>query len=217
MAEKLYSIDDKVRRLHNSICLYKGEPVYVLARHNFRGVPQLSEEGILVGPLGYVDVFNKNGWELVDYTSDDFSYDAFPLGYINIDGSAYYLSRMPFQQYTQGLTQNQLVVIGASTTGGSFPGRFFSSKEMAACILGKYPSFEEALKSNDPEVAFDRYFSLKAFSKRFIALMFQGRLVGYYSRKQGSLKIWGDKAARLITRKLDQMGIKYVIDDDYCQ
>lgn len=211
MAEKFFSSDDKVRRIHQSVCLWDSKPVYVLAKHGWRSIPALEEEEVLVGEMGSLDIYHHQGWTRVKYTDPLFSYEAMPLGYVNVKGHGpVYVHRSPYQQYAQGLTVSQLVLVGNASAYVS-TGPLIYSKELAACIKGEYPSLEEALQNN---LAFDRYFAIRNMTRSVKGLEFQGRLIGSYSKKNKIFKLWESRACRIISKALHDKGINHVIEDD---
>jgi hypothetical protein len=115
----------------------------------------------------------------VDYTVPEFSYKAFPLGYINIGGVATYLTRLPARQQAQGLAQTSII---------GYPGRpnypnWFTSREMKDCILGVYPGLANAEQDLETyqgtSIAIAREVAIKRQSGDVIALMYRGRVVGY--------------------------------------
>jgi hypothetical protein len=92
------------------------------------------------------------------------------LGFINIQGSCLYLTRNPIRRYKTGLSKENLNV--ATLPELPYPRGAMQAMtkvkeldciELGDCIMGKYPSFEEALQevqSGVSAMAFDRQFAV---------------------------------------------------------
>lgn len=222
MAEKYNSVDDKIRRLHNSICLYDNKPVYVQARNvydNKGSLITLGEEEVLLNPLGefpHIEKMADSYFTKVKYTDDRFCYRAFPLGYVNYKGHAVYVERTPSQQQTQGLTTNQLVVSEDAARSFNLSAMIRSSA-MIDCILGIYPTIKEAeLLLSDggvSSIAFDRNFSLKKISSGLTFLNYQDTIVGMYSKVDSTYKIVPRRASRLVSNALNILGVNHVVEN----
>jgi len=106
------------------------------------------------------------------------------LGYINTDGSSYYLARQPNRRWKQGLDGGNLLSI---VDMRSTVFRLDNSRRITALadtIMGKYPTLEAARSAVGSglasRVAFSRSF---AISKN--ALFYKGRQVGIVNNKFG--------------------------------
>lgn len=154
--------DDVRRRLVSSICRYQGKPVYV--RTN-------------VGPNIEIQSMDGVGTRsVVPHTHPDFDYRSPPLGYMNLEKQAWYLTRQPDRNNARaGLSQDMLVC----SNGEYAPG--FATKEMGDCILANHPTYQEAIKNvleNDWEsCAFHRHFSIVRAGLG-LGVHYRGRLVG---------------------------------------
>lgn len=213
MAEKYHAEEDKTRRLNNTVCLYDGQPVYVVTRVGWRSDKPLGEEEVYITDLGKsCDVYDPVDWKRVSYTSDSFSYEAFPLGYVNYKGSCYYLVRAPVQAQSQGLCSSNLILPSDCWH------RIWMSLQMADCILNKYPTLTDALKEVTTKqvdsIAFHRRFCLGRFGRTKITLSFQDRIIGFYSEKKKSFTIFKSSDNRFMSQLLNSMDIKHVIEDD---
>lgn len=192
------------RRLHQTICMYKGEPVFVECLYREDRIPEGEEwhkVRISTLPLG------ESRSRTVDYRSTDFDYRAIPLGYMNAEGGAYYLTRIPGDRnhQKQGLCKYQ---IHSYPTVQAF--NFFASSWLRDCILGVYPTYVEALEelSNGAKsVAVTRCIALKRDKGDRSYLLYRGRQVG--SGIDGNN--W------IITRGRDAKTIHTVINDYFTE
>lgn len=132
MGREYYSVEDKMRRLHNTICLYKGEPIFVSANEY---------HGNTVGIQALAAPTSKQA--VVEYTEEDFDYKSFCLGYMNFSSHAVYLSRRPDRQNRQGLsfdTMHQDPYI-------YHPRDFMRTQALVDCMKGVYPTIEQAIEN----------------------------------------------------------------------
>lgn len=157
MAEYI-SIDDANQMYSGSLCFYKGNLVKVEEVY-----------GDMRADIRTLDGKAKS----VPFNLDDFTApNKGRLGYVNLDGIAAYLYRVPVRQYSNGITRgNVRYLIG----GGGFP---YTDKEaykietvrlkgwaveaLRDTLKGKYPSLRaagELLKAGARLVAFDRQFA----------------------------------------------------------
>lgn len=214
MAEKYYAEEDKVRRIGNTICTYKGMPVAVMGRTQWRDRP-LGEEDVYVSKTlaRGNNMYDPASWDVVKYTSPDFSDRTFPLGYMNYGGQAYYLSRSPVQQQSQGLTRGVINSIPAVQNLPIF------SQEMEDCILGKYPTLSECLSTlgkgySTKSMAFSRDFAVAKIGRAWFILSYKGREIGIKATNENNFSVWKHRDNKIITRLLDEQGVPYVIKDD---
>lgn len=152
-------------RLDRTICMYKGEPLYVeLGAHHD---PSLSTR---IGPDYWHILWGtrlKGGTKWIkdiDYRSPDFDYRALPLGYINHCGGAYYLARSPARQQKQGLCRSSTIFVGEQPQVGTW----WASKDLHDCIMGIYPSLDKALKD------LEEYKAMKVAVSRNVAIAWNG-------------------------------------------
>lgn len=142
MATRLYSPSDAQSKLHNTICRYKGIPYMVL-------VPN---ELIVTDRIKLVSLVDQSE-QVIMYTSDDFDYSAFELGWYRGPGFVKYLSRVPGRYNNLGMTRNNI--------DETLSNQQFFSREMHDCILGRHLSFVDARKAvwetKDVGVPFHRH------------------------------------------------------------
>lgn len=191
--EKYLNRNDLHMRLHGTLCLWKGEPVKV----HVDDTPGYPETSITVQPL------NKGGFEVIDYTSDEFTSHGIKLGYVNYECFAYFVSRLPIRRNMQGLTTGNISV----SHGG--PKAVLFSKSIRDCVLGKYPSIKEAMikfvNVSTTSVAISRNFAIVAESS-FHYLDYRTKRVGVLNR-DGTFQIFDSPRSSFIRRALDREGL----------
>lgn len=214
--EKYFEVVDRNRRLHKTVCMYAGVPVYVQCSEP-TGKISLSDDEVLITPLREMSPYNKvYVAEKVKYTSDLFEARAFPLGYISHSGGATYLGRLPTQQQRQGLHTDIVLRQG----GDQLPAGWFFSKEMSDCIVGNHHTFTEALfyvKSTGLSKSFDRFWAISPHHKSVFSLQFRGRPAGLVS-DDGKITLFKGKEDRLLRQLLTEKGLKINEQgSDYCR
>jgi hypothetical protein len=210
-------------RLRGTIVLYDKEPYYVLgvADHKGDGIFR-----IYLDPLSKLISMQNNPPPFLngsEYNSFGVSMDAwleankdrgilrkhmtstlfnkyrpFPLGMANYQGDAIFIERHPTRKTEQGLTESMLIQNLASLTSGSRSGHYISflSSQMADCIKGVFPSYEETISNlKDPDVvnrsvAFSRHFAVIRGPVETLFLLYKNDVIGIidYNNPQ-SLKI----------------------------
>lgn len=142
MATRLYTPADAQSKLQNTICRYKGVPYMVLTPSDL----------IVTDHVKLVSLLDQSE-QIVAYTSDDFDYSAFELGWYRGPGFVKYLSRVPGRYNNLGMARNNL--------DETLSNKQFFSREMYHCITGSHVSFNEACKliweTNDVGVPFHRH------------------------------------------------------------
>jgi hypothetical protein len=97
------------------------------------------------------------------------------LGWCNVDGTAYYLSRVPVRKWKQGLHPENIAVDGVHKFGASLPFELVSLG-LHNTIKGVYPSYQGLVKNGVPhkKAAFHRSWAMD-YNK---SLWYKGRIVG---------------------------------------
>lgn len=173
MGAEYFDDEQKRMKLDRTICLYKGEPYYIRADIYGKNLVSLYE-------LGSMKKIKD-----VDYREEDFNYTAVSLGYTNWDGVAYYTSRVPERQNSQGLGVYQIM-----TRPKMYSENWFVSEAVKNTIKGIYPSLDKALSEvgNLPgqkkSIAFSRYFAVESKYRDVIGLNYRGREVGYLEDRE---------------------------------
>ena len=108
---------------------------------------------------------------------DDLNLEPVPLGYINYDGSAYYVARKPMRNdWRQGLRTANMAFIGNE---GFYQ---IPTKELRETVLEMYPTVEkvkEMFKANIVKArAFSRDFALQRQPDGDDLISYKGKLVG---------------------------------------
>lgn len=230
MGLKFANEEKKQLRLHNTVCVYDGEPVYVSTRPPSYGDTPLQPNEVYIKylipsakvekpagatSLGAVIAKAKGSWFKVDYTLDAFKYFGIELGYMNHSGFPYYLSRDPAREQQAGLSPSNV----------SFPvglDKFYltSTAEFGRCVRGDHPSFEEAVKAveeldDGDGVAFDRNLALIKLDSKRLMLEHKGKSVGIKGAKSnGVFTMFGSKSLRSFSDLLNKHGVQYRIDDN---
>lgn len=167
------SHQDLRQMFDKSIVTYDTHPIFI---HHVN-----DDKSVDVSSLG-------NNKEARLHLSDEkFDFTPVSLGYVNVQGSCFYLTRVPRRQWKQGLHHDN-VEIKYHEAGYPEDRRWMSAynriKELSCkplynTIKNIYPTLEEAvnLLQEDREVAFDRQF---AINKDFI-IFYKAQAVGYYN------------------------------------
>lgn len=155
MAYEEAGLDDLNTLFLQTVIRYKKQPVYVKAITNNRELVLQALENV------------KEKFPEISLTDSDLDFTPVPLGFANYNGNAFYLSRIPSRQYKQGLASNNLVVDclteGNKTALASKELKKVCNRSISSCILGKYPSLQQALKlitEGALSVAFHRQFAV---------------------------------------------------------
>ena len=174
----MYSKEDVLHTLHETVCLYKGLPVIVFVSND------LKDDQIMIQ-------YTNGKSEVINYTESEFNYSAPEIGYVNYRNSAYYLSRSPIRGRKQGLDVSNLI-----TDPDLPPGEkrnLLKSKSLSSCITNKYPNFSVILidirEGLIKSLAFSRLFALGRVDYRLIGVFFRGRLVGNVIKNTNKVKI----------------------------
>jgi hypothetical protein len=176
---------DHVReKLVNTVCLYKGEPVFV---------KESQEHRLQVSFLS--DSFHV---ETVDYRTADFRYMGINLGYMNQKLEAVYLIR----SHNHG-TGSPAINCGCLKVVGDREMRFDSkswlnTNEFGDCIKGIYPVFKDAFEEVDTGEAMSR-----AFHRHYAIRRVKNRLV---ITRRGSTDIAFIKGSRIIALDKRSLG-----------
>jgi hypothetical protein len=161
------SVNDANMRLGNTIVLYDGKPVYI------REVGALGEGEGANGDIYRVYIKNlpisptdRGAYERKFISSKKFDLAPFPMGFMNLNEHAVYLSRAPKKQQKQGLSEGTLSAVTVGDPLGQQRIRFadlLNKKEFADCISGNYPNVREAtrlIEAGAQSVAFSRCFAM---------------------------------------------------------
>lgn len=147
--------DDVRRMLVNHVCMYKGEPVFVTRSSTHRVNVSYLKDPFVV--------------ETIDYRVAEFTYKSPPLGYLNWQGEAFYLTRTPAEGYHSPALSMHALKIPEALYPKIDTSRFLQTKELAVCIKGEHPSFADAIKAvregEATSMAFHRHFAIDRRAK----------------------------------------------------
>lgn len=168
------SIEDLTRILVKSVIMYKKVPIYV------REITEKKELSVF-----YLGQREK---EIIPLSSIDLDFKPVSLGMCNHGGHAYYLSRIPSRQWSQGLTPENINIRFLDNQELSNECQSLiklNNKSIHSCILGEYPSMEKCItaveKPGVSEMAFSREFALN----KNLSLYYRGDKVGMIDSDNG--------------------------------
>lgn len=150
-------VDDLTMMYKHSIVLYQNKPVYVehiAGNYNMIVIDMLSQKKMYL-----------------QYHDDMFKAPTRRIGFVNVNGSVVYVSRMPVRRYKVGYNSENVVVnsidvaypLNKSATREYV--MYLRCREIAEAMLNRYPSFKEAMdiaKLFGGACAFDKQFAIDA-------------------------------------------------------
>lgn len=153
---KAASHEDLVTLFKNSVIRYKKEPVYV------KDVPDRGT--LIVHPLDG----GKGKASYVDISDLELDFEPVPLGFVNHNKIAFFMSRTPSRQWCQGLSPKNVVTEAISKRRDAVVGDAralsqLTTKSLVSCIKGEYPKLDRALElleEKHESVAISRYFAI---------------------------------------------------------
>lgn len=182
--------DDVRWRLVDTICRYKGEPVYVRGSQSHMLTIQYLTRG--------------RDREIVDYRIPEFDYSAPPLGYMNVDRSARYISRVPSREnQKQGLSRIML-----QAHDGFDVQNYALTAEFRSCVLGEHRTLEQALEDLEQaweSVAIARHVAIRKLGAHALAIDYRGRMVGL--REQGRWRLLDSPETSIILPFVRRAGV----------
>lgn len=124
------TVEDAQMRLSGCVVRYLGVPVYIT--------------GVRDGAEGVILEFHKLGGEEVrsrKITNPDWDFRPVPLGYVNHQGTAYFVERQPIRKWKHGLHPDNMRVYPETRNMNNV----IKTNSMSECILREYPAFGLAL------------------------------------------------------------------------
>lgn len=162
MPKEEISIEDIRQQYLEGICLYEGEPVYVLSVNADRKTA-----------IRYLCTAEK---KTVEFSMEKFASPAVRLGMLNTEYGAVYVRRTPVRNMSVSVNRNNIRIDrlpDVEYMGDGGPGAGWgvahqsasrlSSIEWGQMIKGDYPDFRtciEFVKDFDTAIAFDRQFAI---------------------------------------------------------
>ncbi len=138
------------------------------------------------------------------------------LGMVNICDSTMYVSRVPYRKFQIGICNANVSI--RALQGAPYPeGELhtkallgtFESPCIADCLIGKYPSFEEALKQaeqTEGACAFDKQFAVDSC-----------RRVYYRSQRVGHVPVMKNPTVDDIAFERDQKHLSFLLGEPYAK
>ena len=204
MGDAYLNRDDARMRLHETICMWDGEPVYV----TFPSSDVAKGEQYVM--LSHFDGSEKRDRQ-VRYTSRKFSYEAFPLGFMNTaSAGCFFLARMPTRRQKQGLAANSIKYFPNIPR----PGTYFIRAEMYNCIMGVYPSFHQAQKhmtEGTRGVAVERQLGFNKQDNDVYSLLFRTRVVGTYVPSRRKVQLLPTPSTSICMDYMDKIGLGSIL------
>ena len=174
-------------RLNGTVVRYKNEPVYV----EQQGVNRRDRENDLRVDLH--DVINKTWIENIHTSDEDLDVSAFPnMGYGNYRGVARYFTRIPNRRTANGVTTTNCCFWtrnpDGSLSSNNVGREVLLNVDFHQMLRGKYPSFEDALKTvsshQAQSVAVNRKLAIMEDEVGLIKLSYFARPIAVYNDKK---------------------------------
>lgn len=160
-----------IQRLYNkTLCIYRGMPVFVDT------VDERSQ-------VTFINLLTGKS-TVVKYIATDFSAPRGRIGYVNCNGVAYYVKRMPVRRFHDGIHAGNVTIkaTGADLIRHPVEVKSLTHVGYAYALFNQYPSLEEAFNGLDKgtvSVAFDKQFAITANR-----VYYKGVLVGSHNKKE---------------------------------
>lgn len=186
--------EDVNTKLGGSVCLYKGEPIYVL--HNYGSPHDPKNLKIEYVPLPYKDSNTKLVCSVWDENLDYRSLSS-RLGYLNATaynnayGEALYLSRTPIRKSCQGLSKSNIIPVQFQEIPEQALGKshhyfesYIKDNSFIDTLHGKYPTINQISREFIAHTtwrsrAFDRQFSISRSRVGPFYLNYRGREIAW--------------------------------------
>jgi hypothetical protein len=200
-------------RLHGTIVLYDGEPVYI---SQVAHEPDLPKGDIFRVYTQSLPVSNRRDPERKYISSGKFDLAPFKMGFINLDGNVFYLSRTTARQNRQGLNDRTFEAAPLRNVPGVVApslGDLIRTKEFYDTIKGRYPSMEDAMARLREEgvsgVAISREYALVTHSslKELLFLFHRKTVVGFMQTGDREFKL--GQAFKFLKEELNERKIPF--------
>jgi hypothetical protein len=204
MGRAFLSMDDVRMRLHKTVCMYKGEPVYV----NVDDIG--TDHKVRICPLVATPNASLEKYKLVDYREDAFDYRFMELGYLNYKGNCWFLSRNPERKNHQGLKYDCVSASPGDLNDHYSYINWFFSAGMNDTILGKYPKLSEALdklRDDAKGVAVHRDFAVRWIDTNNIGMFYREQLISIKEDVTDKFNLIPKRSTSYIQRFLEAAGL----------
>ena len=196
MAFELFSPQDVEDKLHQTICLWDGEPYFIHVRPGSKEVTLLEMDGKA-----------RTTFKVVNPADDSFSWSDIRLGYYQDKTEAKYVERSARRMFKNGLSPEAITHLDVDYEPGEY---WFGGKRMKDCIKGRHMPFRDALELVSSgavkSAAFHRHFAVKSV-RGAIFLEFRGSDIGVYSKSTKAFTIYEVSGASFRNRLLKQAGV----------
>jgi hypothetical protein len=145
----------------------------------------------------------------IDHTDSRFIDRSLPLGYINYNSNAYYVSRIPYRHFNQAIKQTSLM----SNCGNLniYDTGWFFREPMYNLLKGIYPSVRTArnkLEDGSAQgVAVHRDLALKYMDRRTIGLYYKDRLAAIWDNAAERWDYRGGPDAMVLQKLIGKTGL----------
>jgi hypothetical protein len=168
------SVEDLKRDLIGCVVIHKNKPVYVT---------NISRNG----EVHFIDLITqKEG--VAPFTLKSFTAPTRRLGFVNVQGSVAYLTRVPIRRYHLGLHRNNVkikLIMGVDYPQGAENSKYrlqqLNCPELGDAMFNRYPNFEECVAH------VQKFGGARAFDKQFAVcsrncVYYKGDIVGHFDR-----------------------------------
>jgi hypothetical protein len=201
-------------RLSGTVVLYDGKPVYIREVGALRDAAEGKNGDIYRVYIKELPI--KSGddrdYERKFISSKKFDLAPFPMGFMNHEGKAVYLSRAPRRQQKQGLSEQTLSCYNVGEAAAGNVLRFAnltSNQAFVDCVMNKYPTVQEAtrmVEQGADSAAFSRCFAIARDKSlpELIYLYHKNDKVGFIM--DGTLKL--SAKGRCLRESLNEVGVR---------
>lgn len=198
---------DLGQKLHETICRYKGHPVWVKIR-----------EGQEIHLYKTNDVQQR--WAIISKDDADFDISNVPLGYINgsQEKRVYYLTRVPVRRTKQGLSSQNLRIHNLPGFNDALRkptyNQIMFSPGFADMVLGKYPPLETVMKElrtnlknkgDFGQMAVSREIALSIDKVGLIFVYYKNEYIGWIQPDKFTVHVHSDGVAWVVSKYLSHI------------
>lgn len=172
------SSSDRHQRLSETYCLWDNNVVYLQFHDNY------------TFNASFADGHN----ELIDIREDRFSAHPFPLGWVNQNDRAYYMSRNAYRTSKQGLISRNLTLYAADGRDAGPPNQVVPLlTTLDYLVKGNYPNVASAIRTlngtKGSSVAVSRSVCFRTDEIGIIKVSHYLDTIGWYSRAEGFCRV----------------------------
>jgi hypothetical protein len=198
---------DTARKLHGCVATYEGRPVLCSVDEGLNDLYTIRIKSIPGGRA-----------RTIQTTDPEFEARFLPLGYMNVDGIAVWLSRNPARRMALGIGDHTVV---QTTARGQRVGYSIVSEHYVKLFDNDYPTFIQAVEqvmkegTDSASCAFHRDFAIAWLDKpSSMRVYFKQQAIGTISIKRRVSKsvvdLYDSEYRSFIMPLLDRIGVDYV-------